>query len=252
MVHNAVGNALVAPQGAAAALHVANARYVVDDAHVVAVAGPQFGEQFGIVAPRGLALEVVLVTYADGGRGVVVCHTAVFDVHAGHAVGGGRHDVVVVKAEVAWCEVDGAVPILCGCAAAQAQVPFAYGGGGVACAVHEVGHGGLARFYNHAGIARCHIGAGAAERVFASEQRVARRGGRGGAGVHVSHAHPVGGQTVDGGGAHPCGAIAGQVAIAKVVGHEYNDIGFELLCSGTQGEGCQQACKWFQHNWTQK
>ena len=173
MGQDAVGNGLVRPQGFASALHVAYARNAVDDALVVAVAGAQLGEQMRMGASGGFAGERLAVAHFDGCRSVVMGHAAVFDVNARHAVGCGRHDVVVVKTQVAGREVQLSVPVLCGGLAAQSQMPFADCGGGVSRPVHEVGHGGLFRLDDHARIACRHVRPGSAERILPCEQGVA-------------------------------------------------------------------------------
>ena len=187
-------------------------------------------------ASGGFAGERLSVAHLDGCRSVVVGHPAVFDVNARHAVGCGRHDVVVVKTQVAGRAVKLSVPVLCGGLAAQSQVPFADGCGGVSRPVHEVGHGGLFRSDDHAGIACRHVRPGSAEGILPCEQGVARGGGGGGAGVHVGESHAVARQAVDRGSLDAGGTVARKVAISQVVGHEKNDIGFHVLCPRREGQ----------------
>ena len=235
MCHDAVGNVFVAPEGMSAAFHVSDARNAVHDAHVVAVARALLGEQLGVEPSGGLAGEVGLVAHLDGGRSIVVGHVSLLHIDARHAVGRGRLYVVVVKSDVVRREVELPVPVLLGGAAAQSEVPFADGGGGIARLVHEVGHGGLLRADDHARIACCHIGATASEGIFPRQDAVARGGGGGGAGMHVGKPHAVGGQRIDGRRVHALCPVAREVAVAQVVGHEQNDVGALLRGSLEQG-----------------
>src|SRR3712207_7508274 len=52
------------PKCFSATFHIANAAYSVNDGHVVAVAGAQVVEQFGVLRAGGFALEILFVTDA--------------------------------------------------------------------------------------------------------------------------------------------------------------------------------------------
>ena len=224
VIGDGVGNVLVFPERFAAALHEADARNAVDDAHVVAVGGAQT-EQLGIRFAGGFTGEIAAVAHLDGGRGIVVAHASVFDEHTGHAVGGGGHDAAVVEPEIGGGEVDLSVPVLLCGATAETEVPLADGGGGVAGGFEKIGQGELFGTDDHGGVAGCHVGAGAAEGVFAREESVAGGCGGGGAGMGIGEAHAVGGEAVDVGGVHPFGAVAREVAVADVVGHDDQHVG---------------------------
>ena len=224
VIGDGVGNVLVFPERFASALHEADARNAVDDAHVVAVGGAQ-PEQLGIRFAGGFTGEIAAVAHLDGGRGIVVAHASVFDEHTGHAVGGGGHDAAVVEPKIGGGEVDLSVPVLLCGAAAEPEVPLADGGGGVAGGFEKIGQGELFGADDHGGVAGGHIGTGAAEGVFAREESVAGGGGGGGAGMGIGEAHAVGGEAVDVGGVHPLGAVAREVAVADVVGHDDQHVG---------------------------
>ena len=173
----------------------------------------------------GLAGEVAAITHFDGCRGIVVAHAAVFDVDTGHAVGRGGHDATVVEAECGRGEVDLSVPILLRGTTTQAEVPLADGGGGIAGFFEHLGQGELLGANDHGGIAGGHIRAGTAEGIFAGEESIARGRGGGGAGVGIGEARSVGGKAVDVGGFHPVRPVAGEVAIAYIVGHDDQHVG---------------------------
>lgn len=238
MRDDGVGNVLVAPQGTSAALHVADAADAVDDALVVAVAGLELGEQFGIRGTRRFAVKVFAVAYVNGGRGVVVGHMPVLNVDTWRTVGRSRHDVVAVKAQVAQVLVERAVPVLLSGAAAQSQVPFSHGVSPVALRAEQVGQGILPGTDNHAGVAGCNVGAVAAKGVLPREQAVARGGTGGSHGVGVGKSYAFAGQAVGVGRADSLGAVAREVAVAQVVGNQKNDVG-PFLCGGCRGQ--QQA-----------
>ena len=237
--HNGVGNVLVFPKRVAATFHIADARNAVDDAHVVAVGGTQ-AEQLGMGLAGGLAGEVAAIAHFDGCRGIVVAHTAVFDVDTGHAVGRGRHDATILKAECGGGEVDLSVPILLRRATPQAEVPLADGGGGVAGFLEHLGQGELLGTNDHGGIACGHIRAGTTEGIFAGEETIARGRGGGGAGVGIGEARSVGGKAVDVGCFHPVGPVAGEVAIAYIVGHDDQHVG---ACTGRGERAHAVACR---------
>ena len=182
-------------------------------------------EQLGMGLAGGLAGEVAAIAHFDGCRGIVVAHTAVFDVDTGHAVGRGGHDATILKAERSGGEVDLSVPILLCRATPQAEVPLADSGGGVAGFFEHLGQGELLGTNDHGGIAGRHIRAGTAEGIFAGEESIARGRGGGGAGVGIGEARSVGGKAVDVGCFHPVGSVAGEVAIAYIVGHDDQHVG---------------------------
>ena len=245
MGRDGVGNVLIAPQGLAPTPHVADAPYTVHDAHVVSVAGTLLGQQLGIVAPGRLSGKVLAVAHADGRSRVAMGHLAVLNIDTRHAVGGGCHDVMVVEAQVGGRLVETTVPVLFAAAAAQAQVPLAEGCRAVAGCLEHVGHGVAFGRYDHAGIACRHVSTLPAQRVFAGQDAIARRGAGGRTGVGVGEAYARTGQTVDGWRADPLGAVARQVAIAQVIGQDQDYIGTLRLgwrgdsarCPGCQDEG---------------
>ena len=224
VIGDGVGNVLVFPERFAAALHETDARNAVDDAHVVTVGGAQ-PEQFGIRFAGGLTGKIAAVAHLDGSRGIVVTHTSVFDEHTGHAVGSGGHDAAVVEPEICGSEVDLSIPVLLRGAATETEVPLADGGSGVAGGFEKIGQGELFGADDHGGVAGGHVGAGATEGVFAREEPVAggRRGG--GTGMGIGEAHTVGGEAVDVGGVYPFGAVAREVAVADIVGHDDQHVG---------------------------
>src|SRR3712207_9036171 len=65
------------PKCFSATFHIANAAYSVNDGHVVAVAGAQVVEQFGVLRAGGFALEILFVTDAYWRRRVIIGNTSV-------------------------------------------------------------------------------------------------------------------------------------------------------------------------------
>ena len=118
MRSNGVGNVFIAPQGSSAAFHIANAPNASHDSLVVPVAGPLFGEEFRMCATRGLTGEVVPIIYVDRRTGIVVGHAPILNIDAGHAVGRGGHNIMVVETKVGGRLVQLPVPILLRCATA--------------------------------------------------------------------------------------------------------------------------------------
>ena len=170
-----VGDVLVLPQCLTSALHIPDASDAVHYRLVVSVRRAQVVAQLWMLARRRFALEVMVVVHVDWRRLVVVSHHAVLDNHAGHTVGSGRHDVVVVETYVSRRRRQRRIPVLLAGAVAQSQVPLAYGARSVALRAEHVGYGELLGLDNHRRIARRHVRARSAPRILAREQRVARR-----------------------------------------------------------------------------
>ncbi len=225
VVCDGVGYVLVLPKGFAAALHVADAPNAVDHGLVVPMAGTQLAEQFGVGECRWLALEGAVVAHGNGRRRVVVGHAAVLNVDTRHAVGRGSHDVMVVEAQVGEVFIQLSVPVLSAGGAAYAEVPLADGRRGVAVVFEEVGHGELLGFDDEPGIAGGHVGAGAAERILAREESVARwRAGRG-TSMGIGEAESAACYAVGVRCFNLCGAVAREIAVAEVVCHKQNNVG---------------------------
>ena len=92
------------------------------------------------------------------------------------------------------------------------------------------------------GVAVGYVGLGTAETVFARQEGVARRGGRRGDGVGVGEADTAAGDAVDARRRDAFGAIAGEVAVAEVVGHEQDDVG-AFGCGLPVSAGCCHAAQ---------
>ena len=129
---------LVFPEGGGTAAHVPDAGDTIDDSigmRRVAGAAPGL-EQFRVGGGCFLAgVGFAAVVHADGILRVEVAHLAIFYIDAGYAVACGGHDEGVVKAHICRSGGDGPVPV--NIAAAQAQVPFADGGGAVVRLLRE-------------------------------------------------------------------------------------------------------------------
>ena len=231
MRSNGVGNIFIAPQGSSAAFHIANAPNASHDSLVVPVAGPLFGEELWMCTPRRFAGEVALIIHVDRSRGIVVGHAPILNIDAGHAVGSGGHNIMVVETKVGGRLVQLPVPILLGCATAQAEVPLAKGCRVVASGMKGIGHGIALGRDNHPRIAGGHICSPSPQGVFAREQSVARGGARGGAGMGIGEAGAAARQAVNGRRLHTGGSIARQVAIAEVVGQNDDDVGSPIARS---------------------
>jgi len=228
---DAVGYVLVFPQSLAASLHETYARDAVYDGLVMTVVGTRFQvvEHFGIAFAGGFASKVLAVTYLYGSRGVVVGDETVFYEHAGHAVAGGCHYVVIVKTDVLKSVWQGSIPVLSGGLVAQSEMPFAYGCRSVACLAEHVGHGVLLRSDNHPGIALCYHCVGPSPRIMPGKQGIARRGACSGRSMGVEETYAVLCQAVHIGSLDVLGAIAAKVAVSQVVGNYENYIGARVV-----------------------
>lgn len=138
LAHKVVGHVFVAPACSCAALHISYSGNAVDNGVVMAVV-PFHAEHFGVVDGCGLAGEVVLVVDLNGVGGIEADHIAVLDIYRGHTVVGGCYEARVVEAYLVGSGGDGLVPVYF--STTHAEVPFAYGSGGIAGVAHHLGHG---------------------------------------------------------------------------------------------------------------
>ena len=183
-----VGDVLIPPQRLAPALHIADAADAVDDGHIVPVAGAELIEELGMGTPCGLAREVLTIVHLNGRRGVVVRYAPVVHEDAGHTVGGGRHDVGLVEAQIHEPWRDEAIPVLRPCLVPQPQMPLAEGRRTVARGLEEVGHRVLLGADDHARIAWGDIRARSSPSVLPRQHAVAGGCAGGGCGVGVGQA----------------------------------------------------------------
>ena len=164
-----IGQILVAPEGFSAAFHKTDAPDAVHNAHIVTVTRFQLRQQLRIVLTRRFAVEILVVRHINRCRRVVVLDFSLFDEHAGHAVGGRSHQIVVVEADVTRCPVQFGVPVLFSAFAAQSEMPFPDGSRAVASTLEHVGERVLLGLDNHSGVACGDVGACATEAIFARQ-----------------------------------------------------------------------------------
>jgi hypothetical protein len=226
-----VGDVFIGPEGGTSAGHPADAGDAVDDGIVVTLAGLHLHE-FGVFEPGGPVAYFMVVADGDGVVGVEAYDAAVLHEDAGDAVYGGGDDVFVVEADVLGVGLDEAVEV--GAAfRAEAEVPFADGGGGVAFCAEHIGHGDAGGIYNEFGVTGGDAGVLLSPGIHTRQQTEAGGGAGGGGGVGVGELHALAGKAVDVGGADAGGTVATQVADAQVVGYQVDDVG--LLTGGVRG-----------------
>ena len=124
-------------------------------------------------------------------------------------------------------------------------MPFAYGASRIAHTLKHISHSKLRRLDYHSSIAWSHIGARLAPSVFSSQKRITRRSAGRGYGVSIGEANTLVCQFVYIWCLHILCTIASQVAIAEVVGKNYDDVRmffvyFCFLCH------CRRTDKWRQ------
>ena len=146
---------LFVPDGTLAAFHESYARNAVNHCVLMPVTPVHF-HQFGVVYAGGFALERVLIIYINGVVGVEVCHASVLDIHRRHAIDSGGDEVGVVEANGVACRCYLSVPV--NLALAHTQVPFAYGGGGVAGVLEHLADSKLVGVDEQRSITRQNLG----------------------------------------------------------------------------------------------
>ena len=104
-------------------------------------------------------------------------------------------------------------------------MPFADDAGGVAGPLEQRGHGRAAWFDEQPLDAGRDAGALLAERIFAGQERVARRRADRGHRVRVGEAQPLRGEPVHVGRLDFGRAVATEVAVADVIGQDEHDVG---------------------------
>ena len=165
-----VGHVLVHPASSLAAGHPADPRDAVDDRAVVPL-GPVLSEGVASLLPARRRIDALAVADLDRVVGIEPDDVAVLEVHARHAVSRGRHQEVVVEAEVGRVRTDLRVPVVA--ALTETEVPLADDARGVATRPQEVGHGDRLRIDHESRVPRRDSGALLAEGVLAREERVA-------------------------------------------------------------------------------
>ena len=168
-----VGDVLILPERLAPALHIADAADAVDDGHIVPVARAKVVEKLGVGTPCGLAREVLTIVHLNGRRGVVVRYAPVVHEDAGHTVGGSRHDVGLVEAQIHEPRRDETIPVLRPRLVPQSEMPLAEGRRAIARGLEEVGHRVLLGADDHARIARGDIRACPSPSVLPRQHAVA-------------------------------------------------------------------------------
>ena len=110
--------------------HVADAADAVDDRHVVPVAGLHL-EQLGVLPAGRIVADRLAVADLDRVARIEADDAVVLDVHARHAVAGGRDEEAVVEADLERAGLDVGRSSR-GCPLAEAEVPLADDAGRVA------------------------------------------------------------------------------------------------------------------------
>ena len=143
------------------------------------------------------------------------------------AVAGGGHEEGGLEADFEGARLDIMVPVEV-FLVAESEVPFADEAGGVSSLEEEFGEGRGIGGDGERGVARedapCHV---ITERVLPGEEGVARGGADGGRRVGIGPAEAFIGEAVDVWSLEVFGvcAVAGEVAIAKVVDEDDDDVG---------------------------
>ena len=146
----------------------------------------------------------------------------------------------MLESDLARSRLDLAIPIWPFSFLSKAEVPLADDSGLVACLFHEVGEGERVIIDNEMPIWWGDSRARFAEGVVPSEERVACRRAGGGGAVAAGEALASGGEFVDVRGFKGGGAVAGEVAVAEIIGHDDDDVRFfsgEADLSETEEEG---------------
>ncbi len=149
----------------------------------------------------------------------------IFHVDLGYPVIGGGEEEGVIEADLEGARGEGAVPVGAG-GVAQAEVPFTDDGGLVSGIFEEGGEGGRSGLDDSGAIGGCYAGVILAEGVGAGEEGEAGGGAGGGGAVSAGEAEAFGGEAIDIWGVDVGGAVAGHIAIAQVIGHDDDDVGF--------------------------
>ena len=108
-------------------------------------------------------------------------------------------------------------------------MPLADGTGRIAYALEHISHGKLGRLDNHSRIARSHIGARLAPRIFAREKRVAGWGTGRGDGVGIGETDSLLRQLIYVRSLYVLGTITSQVTVAEVIGKDDDDVRLLLI-----------------------
>ena len=213
---------LLVPDGTLAAFHESYAWNAVNHSVLMSVT-PVHLHQFGVVHAGGFALERVFIIYGNGVVGVEVGHASVLDIHRRHTIDGGGDEVGVVEPDGVARRCYLSVPV--NLALAHAQMPLAYGGGGVAGVLEHLANGELVGADEQRSIAWQNLGIVVTPRIHARHEAVARRCGCGRRGVSVGEAGTVLRQEVDVGCRDGAVAVGTHIAPAQVVGYDYYHVG---------------------------
>ena len=242
LVGDGVGDRIVLPDGGGAAGHETDPADAADDR---AAADLLF--RIAVVRPHQLRMgfggggidRVFAIADLDRIGRIVVDHLVVFDIDAGDPVAGGGDDERIVETDGIGSGIDLLV-VVRWLGLAQAQMPFADAGGGIAGLFGDRGDGRLVLGNAKRINARENRGACLAPGIAAGEQRIAGGGAGGGGGIAVGKPHSLHRQPVDIRGLDLGCAVAAEVAIADVVAKDDDDVGWPhrlgcLLRPGGEG-----------------
>ena len=208
----------------------------MDDSSLMAVE-PGHRHLFRVRKRRWFTGEILLIIDLDRIGRIQAHDPAVFDIHRGHAVDGGRNQVGIIEADRIAGRDDGRIPV--GLSIPHTQMPFPDGGRGVARRLHHLGKGIHGRVHKQRGVAGQDAGFGIPPGVHARKKAEPAGGGRRRGGIGAAHQQPFRCKAVDVRRPDRSGAVAAQVADSQVVCNDEKDIGTRRLL-GRTGENSQE------------
>ena len=97
MDHNRICNILIFPQRFSSAFHIPDPADSVHDRHIMPETRLQVIKQLRIIPSGRFAFEILLITYLNRSRRVIIRHLPVLNKHTRDTVTRSRHNIVVIK-----------------------------------------------------------------------------------------------------------------------------------------------------------
>lgn len=218
-----IGEVFVTEAGLVSAGIEADTADAVMDGVIMAV-GPIHFEGMAVGEACGVIGVGFFIADPKGVEGVEVEDGFIFHVDLGDAVVGGGEEEGVIEADLEGARGERAVPVRAG-GVTEAEVPFSDDGGLVSGLFEEGGERGGSGLDDGGAIGGCDAGVILAEGVGAGEEGESGGGAGGGGAIATGEAEAFGGEAVDIGCKDVGGAVAGDIAVAEVIGHDDDDIG---------------------------
>ena len=189
-------------------------------------------QKFRIILPRRFTGKILCITYIHRIIRVQSNSLAILHKDAWSTIGGCRHDIRIIEANICRIRLDHTIPILLAGFIPQSEMPFSYYPCLITRILKHISNGITFGSYNHGSISRCNAGSLPTPGILSCQQGITRRSTCSSRTMSIRKTNSFGSQSFHIGRTYSRSSVTTQIPITDIIGINKQHIRTlrQLLC----------------------